>query len=72
MLNQIMEKHYMLNENIAGYSISDAKKNKSKKFTPNCNIEIKKCWKELLPFQSFGFKVFPNLFGAEHSVLRLL
>lgn len=64
MLNESMKKHYMLNENIAEYSISEVKQNKSKKFTPNCNIEIKKHWKELLAFQSFGFKVFPNIFGG--------
>lgn len=62
----------MLNENIAEYSISEAKQNQSKKFTPKCDIEIKKHWKELLSFQSFGFKVFPNLFGTEHLAPKLL
>lgn len=37
----------MLKKNIAEYSISEAKQ---KKFTPNCDTEIKKRWKELLSF----------------------
>lgn len=71
-LNENMNKHYMLKENIAEYSISEAKQNRSKKFTPTSDNEIKKHWKELLPFQSFCLKVIPNLFGAEHSALKLL
>lgn len=42
VLNENMKKHYMLKKNIAEYSISEAKQ---KKFTPNCDTEIKKRWK---------------------------
>lgn len=69
MLNENVKKHYTLKENIAEYSISEAKQKKS---TPNCDTEIKKHWKKLLFFQNFGFKVFPNIFGAEHSAVELL